>query len=173
MKIPLQWNLPPGPSGTREVFTRLADDNNDRKRQSKHTIDRFNPQPLRLRRCLTVNFQAVSLRSFVQGGLLPVSPSTGQSRSLLIGWLPRTNPNVFSYPLLVQVCGWFSWLLSPRRPRGFKSVAPANFPTVKNGRTLARYHDFPRARGPEAARSIVRSETVVSDSRGWSQATIP
>src|SRR5208282_1534376 len=79
-----------------------------------------------------------------------------------IGWATYC-PNVFSCPLLATCC----------HPggRGFKSVAPANFPGVKNGRTLARYHDVTRARDPGAVRSVVRSEIGVSDSPGWSKAT--
>jgi hypothetical protein len=77
----------------------------ERKCQSKHTLDRFNPQPLRLRRRLTRKFSGCKSSFHCPRAVYcRLARPPGQPRSLLIGDF-RTNPNVFSWPLLVQICG--------------------------------------------------------------------
>jgi hypothetical protein len=64
------------------------------------------------------------------------------------------NSVVFSCPLLVQVCGrsLASCCHTGGRRAGVQVHRSRQLSTVKNGRTLARYHDFPRARDPGPVR---------------------
>ena len=66
----------------------------DRKSQTKHTVDRLNPSKCDFA-ALISEFSG-SQSSFLCSGRFTAGwPSTGGNRDLLIGRLPRTNPNVF------------------------------------------------------------------------------